>query len=620
MKLSLNTNIGSLTAQNQLLKASEKLQTSFERLSSGLRINRASDDPAGLAMASALQTDSRLMAQAVRNVNDGLSAVNIIQGALEQLSIISTRQSELATQAANGVYSLEQRKVMNTEANALVEEFNRIVNTTEFNGINLLDGSQTALNLQAGTRMDALVSFGITDLLARSVGDGTFTESATHNVGIHPTFVQLVDINNNGILDMVTAGGLAGSGNVSVSLGNGDGTFKARASYVIGPIQREFAVGDLNGDGILDIVTANYGETTSNVLIGAGNGTFSLGLSFEVGTNPFSVALGDLNGDGTLDMAVADVNGDAAATLIGNGNGTFQSKTTFQAGIDPCAVRLADFNSDGILDMVTIDRGSARASIYIGNGDGTFNSRASYLPGNNTTSVAIGDLNGDGILDLATSSYGGPISILTGNGNGTFAPRVTYENSTGTNFINLTDINGDGILDAITANRTSNSISVFLGNSDGTFNQRTTNYSASPFSVATGDVNGDGGIDIVSASINSHLMAILSANCIKDSTIPKLNLLTQEGALEAISTVDATLQRIGLEAGSVGATQSRLGFIVNQLQVMQENYTTASGRIMDADIAEEVAQMVRQQILQQAITAVMAQANQQSALVLQLLK
>ena len=123
MKLSLNTNIGSLTAQNQLLKANEKLQTSFERLSSGLRINRASDDPAGLAMANSLQTDSRLMAQAVRNVNDGISLLTIAESALKELNNILGRQAELAQQAANGTYTWQQRVSLNKEAKALVEEY-----------------------------------------------------------------------------------------------------------------------------------------------------------------------------------------------------------------------------------------------------------------------------------------------------------------------------------------------------------------------------------------------------------------------------------------------------------------------------------------------------------------
>src|SRR6185312_10185234 len=146
----LGTNVDSLASQSELNSATSALTQSYKRLSSGLRINQASDDAAGLAIVSQLNSTTRVFTQAVRNVNDGVSAANIAEGALNALKQISERQLELAEEAANGTYSIKQRGALNTEANALVDEYNRIVSTTTFNGMNLFDPSLGSVTIQAG--------------------------------------------------------------------------------------------------------------------------------------------------------------------------------------------------------------------------------------------------------------------------------------------------------------------------------------------------------------------------------------------------------------------------------------------------------------------------------------
>ena len=141
MTIRLGSNISSLTAQRKLADGTAALSKTFERLSSGQRINRASDDAAGLAIADSLNAASRVYTQGIRNFSDGLSLLSIAEGALQQLQAITIRQIELAEQAANGVYSTKQRQALNDEANALVDEFNRIVESTSFNGLNVLDGT-----------------------------------------------------------------------------------------------------------------------------------------------------------------------------------------------------------------------------------------------------------------------------------------------------------------------------------------------------------------------------------------------------------------------------------------------------------------------------------------------
>lgn len=150
MGLRINTNIASLNAQRNLAGVTEKLATNFRRLSTGLRITQASDDAAGLAISERLRSQIRSLDQAKRNANDGVSLVQTAEGALGESSAILSRMRELAVQANNGTVSTKDKATLNEEFTALVDEVNRIARSTEFNGINLLDGSSSNLSLQVG--------------------------------------------------------------------------------------------------------------------------------------------------------------------------------------------------------------------------------------------------------------------------------------------------------------------------------------------------------------------------------------------------------------------------------------------------------------------------------------
>ena len=175
MPITLGSNIASLMAQRQLGKTTDSLSTVYERLSSGMRINRASDDAAGLAIASGLAADTRIFHQGVRNLNDGISLFNIADGALNELTNIVVRIQELAEQAANGTYSSKQRGALDTEAQTLSKEFTRIQQSTEFNGLNLLNGETNGVYLQAGVGTNGGIATGIGNYL----GTGSFSSAAT---------------------------------------------------------------------------------------------------------------------------------------------------------------------------------------------------------------------------------------------------------------------------------------------------------------------------------------------------------------------------------------------------------------------------------------------------------
>jgi hypothetical protein len=312
------------------------------------------------------------------------------------------------------------------------------------------------------------------------------------------------DFNGDGKLDLVATNP---NGNISVLLGQGDGTFQAPVDYPAGVGPTAIAVGDFNGDGKLDLVVANTHSNNVSVLLGNGDGTFQPAVEFVVGSDPRSVAVGDFNGDGKLDIVVGNSGATSGisnlSVLLGNGDGTLQPALTYDAGFGITSVAVGDFNGDDKLDLAVVNFGS-NVSILLGNGDGTFQSAVNYVAGPVPLSVAVGDFNGDGKLDMAVanipSGNTGPtvVSVLLGNGDGTFQSPADYGTGSIPNSatVALGDFNGDGKLDmAVTGYHGTNDVSILLGNGDGTF-QSAVNYADESSSLVVGDFNGDGRLDI----------------------------------------------------------------------------------------------------------------------------
>ncbi len=360
MGITIGSNIMSLRAQRQLGQASDRLSSTFERLSSGQRINRASDDAAGLAISETLNVNSQVYAQAVRNINDGLSLLNIAEGAVRELSSIVIRQKELAQQAANGVLSNSQRLSLDKEANELVSEYNRIVQTTTFNGRSMLTRSDSAVSIQAGYGENGMLNIDFASQVAAVVGDGTFGEASSYSVGSNPYVVASGDLNGDSVLDLVTTD--SSSDTVSVLLGNGDATFQVQISFAVGDTPYGIVLGDLNGDEVLDLVTSDDGSNAVSVLLGNGDGTFNARVSYGTGFGPARITIGDLNGDESLDLVVTDNDSDTVSVLLGRGDGTFETRNSFTTGTDPHSVILGHLDNDGILDLVVANNGGSGVS------------------------------------------------------------------------------------------------------------------------------------------------------------------------------------------------------------------------------------------------------------------
>jgi hypothetical protein len=440
----------------------------------------------------------------------------------------------------------------------------------------------------------------------------SFSAITSYAAGASPLAVALADFNNDTRLDLAVVNHVGNS--VSVLLGKPDGTFgpAVNASTGAGPVS--LAVGDFNGDGKLDIATAN--NTDISVLLGNGDGTMQAALSVVLpgefppgyggGTalpqQPLSVAVGDFDADGNLDLTAggqtsfqelrtycgyygcfsyyATVLNGYANVLLGNGKGSFASSDAkLLSGSYPTSVAVGNFNGDTKPDLAVADSGYA--TILLGNGDGTLQAPVSSVY-TGATSVAVGDINADGNLDLATRNYYN-LSVLLGNGDGTLqAAKYNYLGSDPLS-VAVGDIKADGHLDLVATSNlftctsygyfgcydgfTTGYVNVLLGYGDGTFAapKATTLASPSPYGVGLGNLNGDGLIDVATANQDTNDATVLTNA--GDWVLPPKITINDMTVTEGDSgTVDATFT-VSLSFPSS--------------QTVTVDYTTAAGTASD---------------------------------------
>jgi uncharacterized protein (TIGR03437 family) len=347
-------------------------------------------------------------------------------------------------------------------------------------------------------------------------GDGTFANPVKYTVGTAPISMATLDLNHDGILDLVVAdAGGSTSGAVYVLLGKGDGTFTTAGSYAVGKNPLSVTIADFNGDGNPDLaVTA--ADNTVTILLGAGNGAFSRGSSFQTGTSPQYIAAGDVNHDGKLDLVVANEGDQTVSVFLGDGKGGFQLASTYVTSYEPNSLILTDFNGDGNLDIIQ-GLGDARGfgagpnswniDTLLGNGDGAFRGATSRtVPGAQVvgTFLATGDFNGDGKIDaILNDKFGGNLYLFSGDGKGGFQAPATIDSlatggsQTGPTGAVAADFNGDGRLDLAVTEQFAGQVAVLLNSAaglqlSGTFSSG----GAAPGPIVAADFNGDGKLDL----------------------------------------------------------------------------------------------------------------------------
>ena len=331
------------------------------------------------------------------------------------------------------------------------------------------------------------------------------------------------------------------------------------------------------------------------------------------------MVVGDFNEDGLSDLAVSDSSLNAVEVLLSTGNGTFQAAVTYSAA-NTTGLTVGDFNGDGILDLASNNNGGGAVNVLLGQGGGTFATALSVGAAGVSFHISSGDFNNDGISDLAAGTNS-TVNIILGSNSGSFGPSTNYGLGISNN-IGVGDVNGDGNLDLVRAE--DSIIRVVLGLGTGAFGavQSYDLGTADTRDLALGDVNGDGVLDVVSnvySTPSPGTSIFLGQSTAGVAPILPFSLLSIADARQALPVFERKREQLAAQRGEIGSYLARIDVATNVLTVASENFRAAESRIRDADIAAEAANLTRLIILQQATSAILAQANQQPSLALTLL-
>lgn len=346
----------------------------------------------------------------------------------------------------------------------------------------------------------------------------------------HPQSIAVGDFNNDNRLDFAV--GNYGTDSIGIFLQNFNETFPTEIMLSTGSLSFpvSIAVKDLNNDNQLDIVVANSGTDNICIFFGYGNGSFQIPTFFstDIDSNPLAVAIGDFNSDSQMDIVVSNYDTRNIFVFLSRNASTFLDMVSYPTGTysNPQAVAVNDLNNDGQLDIVVANKGAGNIGIFFGYGNGSFTQQRIFPTGSQTwpSAIALGDFNNDTLLDIAVAHYySSTIGVFLGRSNGTLSAQKVYvigAPSTPSG-IALGDFNSDGQLDIVVAGHWSDSIFIFLGYGNGSFENKqeySTGSFTRPWSVAVGDFNNDNQLDVVTANFGSNNVAIFLGN--GDGTFP----------------------------------------------------------------------------------------------------
>ncbi|MCT8950943.1 flagellin [Pseudomonas lundensis] len=581
MALSVNTNITSLTVQRNLNKAGDALGTSMTRLSSGLKINSAKDDAAGMQIANRLTSQVKGMTVAIANANNGVSIAQTAEGAMQESTNILQRLRELALQSANGDKSDADRTSLQQEFTAKVGELTRISSTTTFGGRNLLDGSFQNVGFQIGSDANQKISFGMGDISATGL-KGTYSEANV--AGLTTTMSASVTAK---AVDLPGGTPASSATTPFVQTAGAYTTLTADSSFKINGKDVALTTGMDSTAAMNAINTANTGATatvaggklvlTSNSAISiTGSPTAETGLDAPVasgGVTTITPAVG-----GKLDAAAEiNINGSNVALAVGDDLAAIAGKINTANGTAKFGV-VASVSSEGRLELNSTD-GKA---IKLGNGTGVAaNGGAGALAklglSAGTTEAKLG-------ADTSVSLNGTEVKFTSGS---TMADIVSSINSASTGVTASVD-------------KTNNSLKLF---------------STKDITIA----DGSSGNGLTTLGLTAAAAATTTAVKM-DTTVADLSILSSESAQQTIQALDGAIQQVDSQRSQLGAVQNRFTSTVSNLQSISENSTAARSRVQDADFASEAAELTKQQTLQQASTAILSQANQLPSAVLKLLQ
>ena len=353
-------------------------------------------------------------------------------------------------------------------------------------------------------------------------GSGGFVLASSPDVGNSPAEVTAADVNGDGKVDLICANYQNNS--LSVLTNNGSGGFVLAGTYAVGNNPFSVIAADVNGNGKVDLISANDGDNTLSVLTNAtpfqiqGQLAFKLSSSPDVGNGPGSVTEADVNGDGKLDLICANWDsggGNTLTVLTNNGSGGFVLASSPNVGVATPWVVEADVNGDGKVDLICPDYSDNTLNVLTNDGNCGFvlassPSVAAWHP----IWVTAADVNGDGKVDLISANqYDHSLSVLTNDGSGGFVLASSPNVGNGPARVIAADVNDDGKVDLISANNSDNTLTVLTNNGSGGFVLASTlTVGSSPNWITAADVNGDGTVDLISANDTDNTLTVLTNN------------------------------------------------------------------------------------------------------------
>jgi flagellin len=600
----INTNISSMQAQSSVRTSGLNLSTAMERLSSGIRINSAKDDAAGLAISTRMTASIRGISAAIRNANDGISLTQTAEGSLGQISDNLQRIRELAVQSANTGNSASDRAAMNNEASQLIAEIDRVAANTTYNGIALLDGTFQAQNLQVGAGSDTndRIAISIDSAASTALGVGL---NSNYTVGGSTSVAGALAA--NGLSLNAVAVGASASDGVSYSEDDASGIAIAAAIN---------AVSGTSG------VTATVGETSvayssvslaGTALASAAATTFTATLAGDLVINDVSIGAVTATSAASAGVAAATHGAKIAAAINLKTAETGVTATYADAtGVslsttDGSAISVKTVNAAGYASNTGVGAATAAGTV-------TTTLATSY-----TTAVAANAVKINGVdigaLDAAGSAAerGGQTAAAINAISSKTGVTATFDTSSGAVALaaadgrNITVTFATGVTTAITG-------------LSGTAATSTTTRSAVTLSSSGSEGITVGDLDGSSATASGFTVGYTAATTSIGTGVSGIDLTTASSSQDALTTLDLAIDTITDSRAAMGAYQNRLTASIANLETTSMNLSASRSRILDTDYAKETTNLAKSQIIQQAATAMLAQANQSGQSVLALLK
>ena len=710
----INTNVKALAAQSSLSSVNNKLATSMERLSTGLRINSAKDDAAGLAISNRMTSDIRGFAVAIRNANDGLSMAQTADGALGQVTDMLQRMRELAVQSSNGSMNADNRAASQLEVEQLKQQIDSIATQTNFNSINLLDGSAGNIKLQTNVRANQQMTMSIDSAQTKDIGLGS--RASLTSTGFADTAANLTANNKLSAGDLILNGVMVGASDAASDVLS----VNAKSSSAIAKVAAINAVSGQTGV-VATVANTTVGGSAMTAAAGVGsltiNGvtTAAITVSADAGASRAAVVTA-INAKsaqtgvraidtGDLKKGVLLVADDARNITVDFGtatSGTFDTTTTgvgaantytgtYQLSSTTNSPISVSTTSNGTLKNAGLTAGTYAANVSAMTSVDRSTGLTTAAPSSTTTGVLeAGTLRINGTSIVAASSADDTASDVTATSSTKAASAIAIAAAinkssettgvtataapttiVGTSFNAAANtgnlfLNGKTIALNLTTSSTRADVATLINAKSGetgvvaTDNGRGLtlvaadgrNISMSMSTGAATDVGilGDA-VDVVTktaaGAVTTYSRVTLSSDKsftleggsdgnanfeklgFKTGTyggvdngvkVAKIDISTQAGSQVAITALDAALKSVSLNQAKLGAFQNRLDAVVSNLTEMNQNMSASRSRIQDTDYASETTNLAKSQIIQQAATAMLAQANQSSQSVLSLLK